>query len=520
MRLEGLVWVVATTTLATAMPSAAVDLQKLVMPGEVIRGHAKVESECSECHTPFRGEDQDRLCIACHKPIGADREAGTGFHGRAPGVSAAACKDCHTEHQGRDADIVGLDRAGFQHDLTDYPLLGSHPRVACEACHPADRSYFEAPSECLACHREHDVHGGRLGEDCASCHVERDWLEARFDHSTTRFPLEGGHRKVDCALCHPGNRFKDTIATCLGCHRLNDDHLGRFGPRCESCHGPDDWRKLRFDHQRDTRFPLVGRHRDAACGTCHPGVLYKEQVSQACASCHRADDVHRGRYGNACERCHIARSWKSETFDHERMTKLPLRGAHGGLKCERCHTGPVEQQKLSTRCYSCHREDDVHAGQQGSTCETCHNERGWTVNVFFEHDLSRFPLLGLHAVAACEQCHASSRFQDARAECLSCHTDEDVHRLRLGPKCGLCHNPNGWKLWRFDHASQTSFSLHGAHQGLDCHACHRSPAKRGISLPRRCQSCHEGEDPHHGDFGPDCARCHSDESWSHVRVGR
>jgi hypothetical protein len=518
VRLTGLAC--ALTALGVASPAAAIDLEKLVMPGPVIGGHAEVEAECSRCHAPFKAGAQDPLCTACHKEIGADVAAHTGFHGRLKQGSGASCKDCHSEHRGRDADIVGLDRAGFEHDLTDYPLRGAHVRVPCEACHAAERPHFEAPSACVECHRERDVHAGLLGEDCAGCHVERSWQEARFDHSVTRFPLEGGHRQVDCVLCHPGNRYKGATSDCLGCHRLNDAHLGRFGARCESCHSAAGWKQLHFDHGRDARFPLRGRHRDADCEACHKGVLGKERLARDCASCHRADDVHRGRNGKACERCHSEKSWSSENFDHDRMTKFPLRGGHANVKCERCHTAPLANQKLPVDCYSCHRGDDVHGGQEGNRCDTCHEERGWAVNVFFEHDLTRFPLLGLHAAAACEQCHASPRYRDAKTGCLDCHRNEDVHLLRLGPKCGLCHNPNGWKIWRFDHDSQTRFALHGAHQGLDCHACHRAAAEDGVSLPRACQGCHAQEDPHHGAFGPDCGRCHGDDSWRNLRMGR
>lgn len=505
--------------LLAAAPAGAVDVEKLVMPGPVIRAHADVEGECSRCHAPFRNEDQDTLCITCHEEVGADRDAGTGFHGRAPGVRGTPCRDCHTEHQGRDADVVGLDRAGFDHDATDYPLRGAHPRVACERCHETGKAFREAPSRCVSCHREDDAHQGSLGDDCASCHVEKSWREARFDHDTTRFPLKGKHRDADCALCHPGGRFEDTATDCQACHRLDDRHLGRFGTACGDCHSPAAWDRIHFDHGRDTKFPLAGRHARVRCEACHTKAL-SVRLATDCVSCHRADDTHRGRNGDACERCHSEDSWKSETFDHGRMTDFPLRGAHASLKCERCHTGPVKEQKLQTTCYSCHRDDDVHQGQQGSSCGTCHNERGWAVEVFFDHDLSRFPLLGLHAVASCEQCHATGRFRDANIACASCHADDDVHLRRLGPDCALCHNPNGWALWRFDHDKQTSFALHGAHVGLDCHACHRAPVEDEIHLPGDCAGCHARDDRHHGAFGPDCGRCHGDDSWRNARVGR
>ena len=47
--------------------------ERLVMPGQLIQGHAKLEAECSKCHSPFSPKAQDDLCLACHKAIAADK---------------------------------------------------------------------------------------------------------------------------------------------------------------------------------------------------------------------------------------------------------------------------------------------------------------------------------------------------------------------------------------------------------------------------------------------------------------
>jgi hypothetical protein len=190
------------------------------------------------------------------------------------------------------------------------------------------------------------------------------------------------------------------------------------------------------------------------------------------------------------------------------------------MKCERCHTGPVSDPKLAVDCASCHEVDDVHAGQEGAGCDDCHSEVAWAHPIFFEHDISRFPLLGIHAVTACEQCHATPRFKDTSDECLACHAIEDVHLRPLGPGCEGCHNPNGWGRWRFDHDTQTSFQLHGAHVALGCDQCHRRPVKSRIELSGTCVGCHAKDDRHRGAFGRDCGRCHSDTSWQDVELRR
>jgi hypothetical protein len=371
----------------------------------------------------------------------------------------------------------------------------------------------------VACHRLNDAHGGRYGSKCETCHAPEAWKRVAFDHDRTTFPLRGGHRTVRCDACHRDRIYETKLGTtCLGCHRKDDAHRGRFGAKCESCHRPEGWKQLAFDHDT-TAFPLRGRHAAARCDTCHTNRLYETRLGTTCAGCHRKDDEHRGRFGAKCESCHVVEGWKRVGFDHDRTT-FPLRGGHGKVPCERCHRGVLYQTKVGTACRGCHAVDDVHRGQQGAQCERCHNPGGWRAKVFFDHDLTRFPLSGLHAVVTCEQCHPTARYKDAPLDCVACHRAQDRHERRLGPRCALCHNPNGWAVWRFDHDTQTKFALDGAHRGLACHACHRSPVAKDIRISRECATCHTADDVHRGEFGPACGRCHVTRSFRELRLTR
>jgi hypothetical protein len=504
--------------LAGAAP--AVELETLVMPGPVVEAHAEIESECSACHRPFDRAAEDGLCRACHDDVDADLALGTGFHGRAPEARERTCRSCHPEHRGRDADVIGLEPALFDHARTDWPLAGAHRAVPCAGCHEPEARHRDAAARCGDCHASDDPHRGRLGADCGACHGETSWREeARFDHAKTDFPLEGAHRDVACGLCHPDEAYEGTPADCATCHVLDDVHRGSFGRRCESCHGVADWKRTAFDHAK-TDFPLEGRHADVACAGCHTGLLFEEELGTDCLSCHRADDVHAGRYGARCESCHGAAAWDEIAFDHARETDFPLRGRHAEAACTACHRGTLGEEELGTDCVSCHRADDVHAGQQGEACGECHGELAWARDVRFDHGLTRFPLLGLHAAVACEECHATPAYRDVESACAACHAADDEHAGKLGSTCGLCHNPNGWPLWRFDHTTQTTFALHGAHEGVDCHACHQGAVAEtaDIELGARCADCHAREDPHRGRFGSDCARCHAESDWKAVRL--
>ena len=94
---------------------AVKDITKLAMPGPVIEGHAKFESDCKRCHELFSKESQRKLCLDCHKPVAADIEAKQGFHGKSKDVGPAKCRDCHTDHVGRETDIILLDVEVFDH---------------------------------------------------------------------------------------------------------------------------------------------------------------------------------------------------------------------------------------------------------------------------------------------------------------------------------------------------------------------------------------------------------------------
>ena len=90
----------ATLLLLTAMSvlfmntANAADIETLLMPGKVIQGHAKYESECSRCHARFKKSTQSQLCRDCHEKIDADLLAGEGFGTGHRGLDAIGQLSC------------------------------------------------------------------------------------------------------------------------------------------------------------------------------------------------------------------------------------------------------------------------------------------------------------------------------------------------------------------------------------------------------------------------------------------
>lgn len=486
----------------------AQSVESVLSPGKVIEGHAKVEGDCKRCHVRFDRAAQDGLCMDCHKEVGQDMRQKTGFHGR---QKPQACRECHTDHRGRDARVIEFDPKTFDHNQSDFTLRGKHGKTECAKCHVAGKKYRAAASDCLSCHRKDDVHKGSLGAKCQDCHTESNWKEAKFDHSTTRFKLTGKHADAKCNTCHKNNAYKDTPMACIACHRKEDKHKGRYGEKCETCHGTRDWKTIDFDHDTQTKYALRGKHRTTKCESCHVGNPYKEKTPTACNDCHKKDDKHKGSLGTSCESCHNERTWKETgKFDHDR-THFPLLGKHAKVECKDCHKSTMFKEAPSA-CIECHRKDDKHEGTLGDKCKDCHIEQNWK-KTSFDHDRTRFALRGAHMEpkTKCADCHRDLRsYRNTARDCLSCHKKDDKHEGQQGKECDQCHNDRDWKTTRFDHG-RTRFPLLGKHVKVECKACHES--RRFKDAKRECLACHKKDDKHKGKLGARCESCHNARDW-------
>ena len=263
---------------------------------------------------------------------------------------------------------------------------------------------------------------------------------------------------------------------------------------------------------------VLGKHIGVKCSACHAGNAFKH-TPRECNECHRKDDKHKGNFGAKCATCHTDRDWKEILFDHGKATRYPLLGKHLDAKCESCHKENLykNKPKLKTDCYSCHKKEDKHKGQEGKKCESCHTPHAWK-KAEFDHRLSSFALTGMHTLVACNKCHITVVFKDAKSDCGSCHEKQDVHKRRLGTDCETCHNTRNWRDWDFDH-DKTRFKLQNGHAGLKCVDCHVTPVDKKIGQIDGCGTCHDKDDKHDGAYGEKCDRCHTDVAWRNIKVG-
>ncbi|HEX3397442.1 MAG TPA: hypothetical protein VHS76_12140 [Steroidobacteraceae bacterium] len=510
-------WVLVAIAMLSPPHAHAVSVETLLMPGKVTRAHEKLESNCSNCHDRSSPHGETVRCLECHKEIAADVQMHRGYHGRMANAAISECRACHTEHRGRDADIVQMSRSQFDHSLTEFELQGAHANLACESCHKSTEPWRKAPTDCSACHKGDDAHHGQFSQGCGECHSALSWTGGRFDHDKVSFKLSGAHTSLSCDACHLGGRYQAAPKSCSGCHATDDVHRGSRGEECAKCHTSKEWTAARFDHLKETGYDLQGAHEKLNCLSCHRSGNYKDPVPKDCNGCHRADDAHGTRFGAACADCHDNSKWRVAAYDHEARHKFPLQGVHAKIDCDACHTAVIAKQKLGQDCVSCHRSEDPHGGSLKQACSNCHGQQSWSSGIAFDHDLTSYPLLGLHRVVSCAQCHASMTFKEAPITCIACHAQQDVHKGGLGKQCESCHSTNGWPLWSFDHAKQTHFALVGGHANLSCAACHLEPPGTA-KTPSVCASCHRQDDRHLGEYGAQCDRCHTTYSWKRARV--
>jgi Cytochrome c7 and related cytochrome c len=509
--------------------------------------HAAIE--CNQCHTPAHIQASVKPLIKMKDLrktyLGLSSDCVTCHDDPHKGQLGLNCVQCHNFVDWKAATKI-------DHSKTRFPLTGLHAQVACAKCHaPATpggpaRLTGMAFAKCSDCHA--DPHHGTFAQSCETCHTTEGWKKIpeaqQFDHSKTKFPLLGKHAQVDCVKCHTEGDFKRPVAfaKCMDCH-TPDPHGGQFADRkdkgeCAGCHTVDGWKPSLFDVKAHaaSAYPLLGKHAAVACDECHvpAGTATQYKIAFAkCLDCHK--DVHNGQfaaapYKNQCETCHIVDGFQPSTFtiaEHQK-SRFPLAGAHMAVDCAECHTtskagynSKVVPYRFEDRsCTGCHtnphgdqfKKDMAERRPDGKPkgCEACHTVKAWTDLPKFDHSKTAFPLTGAHAKVACDDCHkpagtegkmTEASFRSTPTNCSACHQDPHAGQFVKSGKpenCELCHNTQHWKPSIFNHETQSTFSLKGAHEKVECELCHTGhrniDGKRVVfykPTPRDCASCHQ-----------------------------
>jgi nitrate/TMAO reductase-like tetraheme cytochrome c subunit len=446
--------------------------------------------KCTQCHTKPVFSNASKNCADCHADI----------HRRQMGPD---CAQCHT--------VNGWNIAVQQvkDHQNRFPLLGAHAAIQCDQCHTqlATGIFYGLSTQCNSCHLKdwqnttnppHPNAGPAFASsNCQGCHNFDSWLDAKFDHTTTGFPLTAGHANVPCLSCHINNNYNLQIAPTdcgnAGCHlttwqQTNAPPHPQAGPtfaiaNCSQCHNTTSWTTATFNHVV-TGFPLTGAHATTPCVLCHVNNNYNLTAANTdCYGCHTSDWASTQTLGglvpnhvaaqfptSLCSTCHDTIAWADGQFNHS-TTGWPLTGAHqmppapgsAITACTNCHVNNnYSLTAANTACYGCHQSDwnstqtlgglipnHIAAGFP-TTCDTCHTTTTW-LNATFDHTYFPIP----HHSSVCNDCHQVSTDYSSFT-CINCHTSSahqqvpttnqhnGVANFVYGPTtCYNCHKNGG-----------------------------------------------------------------------------
>jgi len=343
----------------------------------------------SKTHFPLLGQHKNVKCIDCHKteiingkPVqkfkGLQFENCTACHEDVHNNKFGQnCKKCHTE----ESFHFNKGMKVFDHDKTNFKLLGEHKLVECKLCHKTSLTAPLKHDRCTDCHADYhkkDFAKNGISPDCNQCHTNNGFTPSTFTiekHNTSKFKLEGAHLATPCMACHKkqGNwTFKNMGRKCVDCHK--NEHKGfideKYFPNedCTVCHNVTNWKSVNFDHNK-TKFKLEGSHANQACSACHyrkneNGIRTQQfsGTSQECSSCHKDSHVNQFAVNGKtdCTRCHGFVAWEKSKFDHN-TSRFKLDGEHVNVECAACHKsvmnekGKYIQYKFNNiECSNCH----------------------------------------------------------------------------------------------------------------------------------------------------------------------
>ena len=281
------------------------------------------------------------------------------------------------------------------------------------------------------------------------------------------FTLTGKHSELSCELCHTNGVYSGLPNLCIDCH-LDKRPQQHYEFECATCHTPEDWKQVFFDHATmkvsDCQFCHLSNrpenHYAGVCSACHTTVAWRpanfnHQAAQAvdCQGCHAQTRPAR-HFPGQCSACHKTSSWLPASFNHGVAKATDCQGCHNrpanhfSGQCSACHKTTGWQPASfnhsvakATNCQECHQ---APAGHYEAQCSNCHSPGGWNQISMRNHS---FPVDHGDANGECTACHGTDF---SRATCTRCHDKAKISKEHeekgisdLGD-CLSCH-PKGDK---------------------------------------------------------------------------
>ncbi|MEM8945402.1 MAG: ammonia-forming cytochrome c nitrite reductase subunit c552 [Planctomycetota bacterium] len=359
-KLQWIIWSLATIGLVTffaiSLTSQPNTVARTFLPGVTTHGHYQIELQCSSCHTPGMGVQQD-ACVKCH---GAELKTATDTHPKTkfsdPGkahllvqLDARSCTTCHEEHVPDRTQAMGLS-------LPDDYCWHCHQEIGEQR--PSHKDFAYDSCATTGCHNYHDNRA--LFENFLVAHFgEPDVLD---DPSLPRLAYDSSDRTPLNAKQHDAPDEWNSDAELLS-EWATTAHA-KAGVNCTACHSAEDgtWRQqishdsCRGCHENQVAGFLAGRHGMRLAADLPPmtpsearlpmkhSSFHSELTCAACHSDHRFDT--RFAAVDGCLQCHDdEHSTAYRNSSHFDLWQAEVEGAADpgtGVSCATCHMPRVE----------------------------------------------------------------------------------------------------------------------------------------------------------------------------------
>ena len=190
---------------------------------------------------------------------------------------------------------------------------------------------------------------------------------------------------------------------------------------------------------------------ESRCSACHTPL--KGVEASSCIVCHANDQALLQReptafHGNigSCKECHTEHGGRIPhpiAMDHAALTRIALRqlADSGDNEVEvsddvapYLNHSRASSSHSRLNCVVCHKKEDPHSAQFGSSCASCHDTERWSIAAF------RHPSPRSRDCSQCHfgpPCHRTTHFREVCAQ-VAGKPNAKVH------ECYSCHQSTAW----------------------------------------------------------------------------
>ncbi|HEY3295570.1 MAG TPA: cytochrome c3 family protein [bacterium] len=398
----------------------------------------RINQTCADCHNKQHAPIRGRTAQYASYDVGVH-----GSHPKTDGTTNPSCTTCHGTHT-----------------IANEANLGPQLEAACLKCHPGVEQEFKQSVHA-------DINGGRANSHCFQCHGEH---RSRAPSDTTLRVTNESSAEATCGQCHAESvaRYNQSL------HAYALKSGSPRAPRCESCHGGHNIRRV-----SDPLSPMYRTKQPETCAKCHskigittdPDVRlprsfenYQESTHgkllakgdtrvPVCIDCHGGHAIRPAsdpastiaplNLDKTCGRCHPQEDQAYQASIHYRALKAGVTdapnctGCHGEHimlspkdpkskvshaqvareTCGKCHDNPVMIRKyglapdvVETYRDSYHGLATLARSSRTPSCPDCHGAH----NVRTERD-SLSTINSAHVVETCAKCHKQADVKFAQS---------------------------------------------------------------------------------------------------------